>query len=308
MVELKKFTKQQQFSLVSTALADTWFELRQNLSDSDVVEFKTNQLSLNFSKLGFQVTVLRPNGLILYTLSLVYTIDNSLVYDFIPYKRNKPVFGKDIQGYYLEGTGFGKDIPGYYSEETGFEWLSSELSEEFFVPFIDGILELVSKDKVLFNTFENCLARLVKGVPSAKQLERRREDIKANPRKELRDLFLRMSKVYKYFLKDSALCENEHIRSISGAAVRLNKVGFYYTVIVSSKELYTFTISTTDENDQYSHNLTNRKGVLTTFTDSGIFYDDADYLASFIPNKDILDFIMVFEGCFAKLGLGLKGV
>lgn len=279
---------------MSTALAKTWFELQQNLSDSNVVEFKTNQFSLNFSKLSFQVTVLRPNGLILYTLSLGYIIDGSLVYDFIPYKRNKPVFGKDIQG--------------YYSEETGFEWLSSELSEEFFVPFIDGVLELVSKDKVLFNTFENCLRQLVKGVPSAKQIETRQSEINANPKKELRELFLRMSKLYKFFLEDSTLCENEHLRSISGAAIRLNKVGFHYTVIVSSNELYTFTISTTDEKDQFNHKLTNRKGVLTTFTDSGIFYDDADYLASLIPNKDILDFIMVFEGCFAKLGLGLLEV
>lgn len=182
--------------------------------------------------------------------------------------------------------------------------MSSELSEEFFVPFIDGTLEIVSKDKVLLNTFENCLAQLVKDVPSAKQLERRQEEIKDNPRKELINLFLRMSKVYKSFLEDSALCETEHIRSISGAAVRLNKVGFYYTVITRSNELYTFTISTTDEKGQFYHNLTSRKGVLTTFTDCGIFYEDADYLASFIPNKDILDFIMVFEGCFAKLGLG----
>lgn len=299
MVHLKQFTKQQQFASVSTALADTWFELRQNLFDSDVIEFKTNQLSLNFSKLSFQVTVLRPNGLILYTLSLGYIIDGSLVYDFIPYNRNKPVFGKGIQG--------------YYSEETGFDSLSLELSKTFLVPlfltpFIDGISELVSKDKVLFNTFENCLARLVKDIPSANQLKRRQEGIKANPKKELRDLFLCMSKVYKSFLEDSALCENEHIRSISGAAVRLNKVGFYYTVITKSNELYTFTISTTDEKDQFNHKLTNRKGVLTTFTDSGIFYEDADYLASLIPHKDILDFIMVFEGCFAKLGLGLQEV
>lgn len=290
MIDLNKFTKQQQFASVSTALADTWFELRQTLSDSELVEFKNNQLSLNFSKLNLQVTVLRPNGLILNTLSLGYIIDNSLVYEFVPYKRNKPVFGKDIQG--------------YYSEETGFEWLSSELSEEFFVPFIDGTLEIVSKDKVLLNTFENCLAQLVKDVPSAKQLERRQEEIKANPRKELINLFLRMSKVYNSFLEDSALCETEHIRSISGAAVRLNKVGFYYTVITKSNERYTFTISTTDEKGQFDHNLTNRKGVLTTFTDCGIFYEDADYLASFIPNKDILDFIMVFEGCFTKLSLG----
>ena len=293
MIDLNLYTKQQQFASVSTALANTWFELRQTLSDSEVVEFKNNQLSLNFSKLNLQVTVLRPNGLILYTLSLGYIIDNSLVYEFVPYKRNKPVFGKDIQG--------------YYSEETGFEWLSSELSEEFFVPFIDGTLEIVSKDKVLLNTFKNCLAQLVKDVPSAKQLERRQEEIRANPRKELRNLFLRMSKVYKSFLEDSALCETEHIRNISGAAVRLNKVGFYYTVITKSNERYTFTISTTDEKGQFDHNLTNRKGVLTTFTDCGIFYEDADYLASFIPNKDILDFIMVFEGCFTKLSLGFFG-
>lgn len=114
-----------------------------------------------------------------------------------------------------------------------------------------------------------------------------------------------MSKIYKSFLGDSTLCENEHIRSISGAAVRLNNVGFYYTVITKSNELYTFTISTTDEKDHFNHKLTNRKGVLTTFTDSGIFYDDADYLASLIPTKDILDFTLVFEGCFAKLDLGL---
>jgi hypothetical protein len=297
MVNLKQFTKQQQFASVSTALVDTWFELRQNLSDSDVIEFKTNQLSLNFSKLSFQVTVLRPNGLILYTLGLGYIIDGSLVYDFIPYNRNNPVFGRGIQGYYSVGTGF--------------DSLSLDLSKNFLVPlfltpFIDGILELVSKDKVLFNTFDNCLAQLVEGVPSAKQIERRQTEINANPKKELRDLFLRMSKVYKSFLEDSALCENEHIRSISGAAVRLNKVGFYYTVIVSSNERYTFTISTTDEKDQFNHKLTNRKGVLTIFTDSGIFYEDADYLANLIPTKDILDFIMVFEGCFAKLQLGLK--
>ena len=198
MINLKQYAKQEQFALVSTTLANTWFELRQNLSDSDVIEFKTNQLSLNFSKLSFQVTVLRPNDLLLYTLSLSYIIDNSLVYEFVPYQRNTPVFGKGIQG--------------YYSVETGFDSLSLELSKNFLVPlfltpFIDGILELVANDSVLFNTFENCLAQLVKDVPIAKQLERRREDIKANPRKELRDLFLRMSKVYKSFLEDFALCE-----------------------------------------------------------------------------------------------------
>ena len=296
MIDLKQYTKQQQFASVATALADTWFEIQHNLSDSEVVEFKNNQLSLNFGKSGFQVTVLRPNGLILYTLSLGYIIDNSLVYDFVPYNRNKPVFGKGIQG--------------YYSEETGFEGLSLELSKNFLVPlfllpFIDGILELVSKDKVLLNTFENCLTRLVKDIPSANQLEIRQNEINTNPKKELRDLFLRMSKIYKSFLGYSTLCENEHIRSISGAAVRLNNVGFYYTVITKSNELYTFTISTTDEKDHFNHKLTNRKGVLTTFTDSGIFYDDADYLASLIPTKDILDFTLVFEGCFAKLDLGL---
>lgn len=297
MNDLKQFTRQQQFALVSTTLVTTWFELRQNLSDFEVVEFRTSQLSLNFNKLGFQVTVLRPNGLILYTFSLGYVgyiIDKNLVYEFVPYKRNKPAFGKNIQG--------------YYSEETGFEGLLRYLPDEFIVPFTEGTLEVVSKDKVLLDTFETCLAQLVKDVPSANQLEMRQEEIKANPRKELRTLFLRMSKSYKSFLEDSTLCENEHTRSIQGATVSLNKIGLYYTVITKSNERYTFTISTTDKKDQYNHNLTNRKGVLTTFTDHGIFYEDADYLASFIPNKDILDFIMVFEGCFAKLGLDLLGV
>ena len=87
MIDLKKYTKEQRFALVATALADIWFELRQTLSDSEVVEFKNNLLSLNFSKLNLQVTVLRPNGLILNTLSLGYIIDKSLVYEFVPYKR-----------------------------------------------------------------------------------------------------------------------------------------------------------------------------------------------------------------------------
>lgn len=297
MNDLKQFTRQQQFALVSTTLVTTWFELRQSLSDFEVVEFKTSQLSLNFNKLGFQVTVLRPNGLILYTFSLGYVgyiIDNNLVYEFVPYKRNKPVFGKNIQG--------------YYSEETGFEGLLRYLPDEFIVPFTEGTLEVVSKDKVLLDTFETCLAQLVKDVPSADKLEIRQEEIKANPRKELTTLFLRMSKSYKSFLEDSTLCENEHTRSIQGATVSLNEIGLYYTVITKSNERYTFTISTTDEKDLYNHKLTNRKGVLTTFTDYGIFYEDADYLASFIPNEDILDFIMVFEDCFAELGLDLLEV
>lgn len=290
MIDLSQFTKEQQFTLVSTALADTWLSLNQDLSDSEVVEFKTSQLSLNLGKLGFQVTVFRPNGLILYTFSLKYIIDNSLVYEVVRYQRNKPVFGKDFQA--------------YYSEDSGFECLWSELPEEYLAPFITGIREVVSRNSKLSNTFEIHLGQLIQGVPSAKQLERRTSEIKANPKKELRGLFLRMSKFYKSFLADSVLSKKRYKRSIRGAAVTLNKIGFYYMLVVSSKELYTFTISTTDEKDQYNYKLTNRKGTLASFTDYGIFYEDADHLSTLIPNKDIMEFIMVFESCFAKLGLG----
>lgn len=37
MIDLSQFTKEQQFTLVSTALADTWLSLNQDLSDSEVV-------------------------------------------------------------------------------------------------------------------------------------------------------------------------------------------------------------------------------------------------------------------------------
>lgn len=290
MIDLSQFTKEQQFTLVSTALADTWLALNQDLPKSDTVEFKNSQLSLNLGEQGFQVTVFRPNGLILYTFSLEYIIDNSLVYEVVRYQRNKPVFGKNFQA--------------YYSEDSGFEGLWSELPEEYLEPFTAGIMEVVSKNLKLSNTFDTFLGQLVQGVPSAKQLEKRQSEVKANPRKELRDLFLNMSKFYKSYLADSVLSEQKYKRSIRGAAVTLNKVGFYYMLVVSSKELYTFTISTTDEKDQYNYKLTNRKGVLATFTDYGIFYEDADHLSTLIPNKDIVEFIMVFESCFAKLGLG----
>ena len=289
MINLKQFTKEQQFDLVSTALADTWFQLRQRLSDSKVVELKDSQLSLKFGKLGFQVIVFRPSGLIFYTIDLAYLPDNSLVYDIVSYQRNKPVFGKDIHG--------------YYSEETGFEGLSSDLPEEFLIPYITGVREVVLQDKVVSDTFECYLGQLAERFPSAKQLERRQSEIQTNPREELRTLILSMSKFYKSFLDDFSLCEQTYDRGIRGAGITLSKVGFCYTVITSSHEMYTFIISTTSEKDQFNYKLTNRKGVLTTFTDEGIFYEAADYLASLIPNGDILDFILIYEDCFAKLGL-----
>ena len=55
--------------------------------------------------------------------------------------------------------------------------------------------------------------------------------------------------------------------------------------------------------DQYSYSLTNDNGSLGSFTDLGMFYEDADRLSGLLPREDMLDFVSEFETLITKLGL-----
>lgn len=58
-----------------------------------------------------------------------------------------------------------------------------------------------------------------------------------------------------------------------------------------------------DERDKYRYSLTNDKGSLGSFTDYGMFYEDADCLSGLLPREDMLEFINEFESLITKAGL-----
>ena len=69
MIDLRKYTKEQRFALVTTALVDTWVKLKQEINGSATVEFNTDTMILNIDNQGCFVNVLRQNYLTWYTFS-----------------------------------------------------------------------------------------------------------------------------------------------------------------------------------------------------------------------------------------------
>ena len=80
--------------------------------------------------------------------------------------------------------------------------------------------------------------------------------------------------------------------------------GLCYQVLTESGQFYTFNMyQAVGVKDQYSYSLTNDNGSLGSFTDLGMFYEDADRLSGLLPREDMLDFVSEFETLITKLGL-----
>ena len=126
---------------------------------------------------------------------------------------------------------------------------------------------------------------------------------KVDARKELRTMFLRMSDFYKSLLRHSMLDEQSYAEATPTSLLTVNKTGLSYSVLINNKAYYTFIIVPTDERDQYLYKLSNQNGHLATFTEVGIFYEDADKLSGLLPGEDMLDFVKEFESLITKVGL-----
>ena len=80
--------------------------------------------------------------------------------------------------------------------------------------------------------------------------------------------------------------------------------GLCYQVLTESGQFYTFNMyQAVGVKDQYSYSLTNDNASLGSFTDLGMFYEDADRLSGLLPREDMLDFVSEFETLITKLGL-----
>lgn len=59
----------------------------------------------------------------------------------------------------------------------------------------------------------------------------------------------------------------------------------------------------TDERDYYLYKLSNQNGNLDSFTEVGLFYEDADRLSGLISREYMLGFVTEFESLITKVGL-----
>lgn len=289
MIDLRKFTKEQRFALVATALIDTWEKLRKELNGSATAEFNADTMILNIDNQGCFVNVLRQNYLTWYTFSFTFNQENKLAFAVTPYVRNNPQFKEVTKGIFTT-----------YSD---FEKLASDLPSDYLAPFVNNLLLLFSEDSTWSKTFNYFLSNSVQFVPTTKQLAKRKQADKVNDRKELRTTFLRMSDFYKALLGYSKLDEQSFAEATPTSLVTVNKMGLSYSVLIDSKAYYTFMIAPTDERDQYLYRLSNQNGKLAEFTEVGMFYEDADRLSGLIPREDMLEFVNEFESLITKAGL-----
>lgn len=289
MIDLRKFTKEQRFALVATALIDTWEKLRKELNGSATAEFNADTMILNIDNQGCFVNVLRQNYLTWYTFSFTFNQENKLAFAVTPYVRNNPQFKEVTKGIFTT-----------YSD---FEKLASDLPSDYLAPFVNNLLLLFSEDSTWSKTFNYFLSNSVQFVPTTKQLAKRKQADKVNDRKELRTTFLRMSDFYKDLLGYSKLDEQSFAEATPTSLVTVNKMGLSYSVLIDSKAYYTFMIAPTDERDQYLYRLSNQNGKLAEFTEVGMFYEDADRLSGLIPREDMLEFVNEFESLITKAGL-----
>lgn len=290
MVDLKQYTKEQRFALVATALVNTWEKLRRELNGPATTEFNADTMILNIDSQGCFVNVLRQNYLTWYTFSFTFNKDNKLAFAVTPYVRNNPQF-KEVTS-------------GIFTGHSDFEKLASELPSDYLAPFINNLLLIFSKDNTGSQTFNHFLSVSAHVVPTTKQLAKRKQADKVDARKELRTMFLRISDFYKTLLRHSMLDHKSYSVDTSKGGLDITASGLCYQVSTESGQFYTFNMSkAVGERDKYSYSLTNDKGSLGSFTDYGMFYEDADRLSGLLPREDMLDFVKEFESLITKAGL-----
>ena len=289
MINLKQFTKEQRFALVTTALVDTWERLRKELNGPVTVEFNTDTMTLNIDNQGCFVNVLRQNYLTWYTFAFTFNKANKLTFAVTPYVRNNPQFNEATKG--------------IFTAHSDFEKLASDLPSDYLAPFVNNILRIFSEDNTWSHTFNHFLSIGVQNFPTAKQLAKRKHADKVDARKELRTTFLRISDFYKSLLRYSMLDEQNYAESTPTSLLTINEEGVSYSFLIDSKAYYTFAMLQTKDKDYYLYKLSNQNGNLAEFTELGMFYEDADRLSSLFPREDMLDFVKEFESLITKAGL-----
>lgn len=289
MTDLKQYTKEQRFAVVATALVDTWEKLRRELNGPAMAEFNTDTMIVNIDNQGCFVNVLRQNYLTWYTFSFTFNKDKKLAFAVTPYVRNNPQF-KDV-------------TRGIFTAHSDFEKLASDLPSDYLAPFVNNLLLIFSEDNTWSQTFNHFLSTSLQFLPTAKQLAKRQHATKVDARKELRTTFLRISDFYKTFLLHSMLDEKSYAEATPTSLLTVNKTGLSYSVLIDNKAYFTFTIVPTDERDQYLYRLSNQNGNLDSFTEVGLFYEDADRLSGLISREYMLGFVTEFESLIAKVGL-----
>lgn len=289
MINLKQYTKEQRFALVATALVDTWEKLRKELNGSATAEFNADAMILNIDNQGCFVNVLRQNYLTWYTFSFTFNKDNKLAFAVTPYVRNTPQFNEVTSG--------------IFTAHSDFEKLASDLHSDYLAPFTNSLLTIFSKENTWSKTFNYFLANSVQFMPAVKQLTKRKHADKVDARKELRTTFLRISDFYKTLLLHSMLDEKSYAEATPTSLLTVNKIGLSYSVLIDNKAYYTFMIVPTNEKDHYLYRLSNQNGNLDSFTEVGLFYEDAERLSGLFPREDMLDYINEFESLITKVGL-----
>ena len=290
MINLKQFTKEQRFALVATALVDTWVKLRKEINGPATVEFNTDTMTLNIDNQGCFVNVLRQNYLTWYTFSFTFNKDSKLAFAVTPYVRNNPQFNEVTRG--------------IFTAHSDFEKLASDLPSDYLAPFVNNILRIFSEENTWSHTFNHFLSVGVQSLPTAKQVAKRQHATKVDARKELRTTFLRISDFYKSLLRHSMLVNKSYTTETPKGSLDITTSGLCYQVLTESGQFYTFNMSkAVGERDKYYYSLTNDKGALGSFTDLGMFYEDADRLSGLFPREDMLDFVKEFESLITKAGL-----
>lgn len=290
MIDLKEFTKEQRFAVVATALVDTWVKLRRELNGPATAEFNTDTMILNIDNQGCFVNVLRQNYLTWYTFSFTFNKDNKLAFAVTPYVRNNPQFNEVTKG--------------IFTAHSDFEKLASDLPSDYLAPFVNNILRIFSEDNTWSHTFNHFLSVGVQSLPTAKQVAKRKHADKVDARKELRTTFLRISDFYKSLLRHSMLGDKSYTVETSKGNLDITASGLCYQVLTEPGQFYTFNMyQAVGVKDQYSYSLTNDNASLGSFTDLGMFYEDADRLSGLLPREDMLDFVSEFETLITKLGL-----
>lgn len=289
MIDLKQYTKEQRFALVATALVDTWEKLRRELNGPATAEFNADTMILNIDNQGCFVNVLRQNYLTWYTFSFTFNKDNKLAFAVTPYVRNNPQFNEVTRG--------------IFTAHSDFEKLASDLPSDYLAPFVNNLLLIFSEDNTWSQTFNHFLSTSLQFLPTAKQLAKRQHADKVDARKELRTTFLHISDFYKTLLLYSMLDEKSYAEATPTSLLTVNKTGLSYSVLIDNKSYYTFMIVPTDEKDYYLYRLSNQNGNLASFTEVGLFYEDADRLSGLLPSEDMLDFVKEFESLITKVGL-----
>ena len=289
MIDLKQYTKEQRFALVATALVDTWEKLRRELNGPATAEFNADTMILNIDNQGCFVNVLRQNYLTWYTFSFTFNKDNKLAFAVTPYVRNNPQFNEVTRG--------------IFTAHSDFEKLASDLPSDYLATFVNNLLLIFSEDNTWSQTFNHFLSTSLQFLPTAKQLAKRQHADKVDARKELRTTFLHISDFYKTLLLHSMLDEKSYAEATPTSLLTVNKTGLSYSVLIDNKSYYTFMIVPTDEKDYYLYRLSNQNGNLASFTEVGLFYEDADRLSGLLPSENMLDFVKEFESLITKVGL-----